>query len=168
MFPPRNPWDHHARITPLLTRSYFARLLRHQRKLRREDKHYSFGIFARATGELVGSASIMDVQRSITQSSYVGYSIFNRHWGRGYAKEAVRSVLDIGFRDLCLHRIEAGVEPGNIRSIRLARKLGMRKEGLKRRMVYLREGWRDLLIYAMTCEEFGVKWRGTAKRVRAR
>jgi len=75
----------------------------------------------------------------------------------------VRALIDIGFRDLRLHRLEAGIEPGNRRSILLARSLGLRKEGLKRRAVFLRDTWVDLGIYAVTCEDVGIPWKGTAK-----
>lgn len=42
-------------------------------------------------------------------------------------------MIDIGFKDIKLHRIEAGIEPGNKRSIALAKSLKMRREGLKKR-----------------------------------
>ncbi len=38
-----------------------------------------------------------------------------------------------------------------------------RKEGLKKRAVFLRGKWVDLVIYSATCEEFGVKWKGVPK-----
>jgi hypothetical protein len=75
--------------------------------------------------------------------------------------KAVRAAIDIGFRDLNLHRIEAGVEPGNIRSIRLARKMKMRREGLKKRAIYLRGRWVDLIVYTLTSEDLGYRFNLT-------
>ena len=80
-----------------------------------------------------------------------------------FHREAVRAAIDIAFHDLKLHRVEAGVEPRNRRSILLARSLGLRKEGLKKRAVQLRANtWVDLVVYAATSEDFGSKWRGSS------
>lgn len=50
-----------------------------------------------------------------------------------------------------------------LRSVMLAKSIGLRKEGLKKRIVYLRDEWQDLTMYSITCEELGIKWRGSAK-----
>jgi ribosomal-protein-alanine N-acetyltransferase len=105
----------------------------------------------------------MDVLRGLGQTAYLGYFINNPFWGKGYGKEAARAAIDIAFRDVKLHRIEAGIEPRNRRSIFLARSLGLRKEGLKKRAVFLRGKWNDLIMYSATCEEFGFKWKGVPK-----
>lgn len=160
--PPQNRWDRGRRSRAELTRTRFRQALRSQRLLRRQDRHYSLAVFERATGALVGGVSLMDVLRGLAQSAFVGYYVLSPFWRRGYGTEAVRALLDVGFRDVRLHRLEAGIEPGNRRSILLARSLGLRKEGLKRRAVFLRDTWVDLGIYAVTCEELGFPWKGTA------
>jgi len=159
---PRNRWDVWALEAASLTRAKFRALLRGQRVRRRREISYHLAVFLAKTGECIGGVSVMDVIRNVSQSAYLGYAIRHRHWGAGYGKEAVRAAFDIAFRDLRLHRLEAGVEPGNVRSIRLARSLGMRREGLKRRCVHLRGEWLDLVAYAITCEELGMRFRGRA------
>lgn len=106
-------------------------------------------------GELIGGVSLMEVSRAISQTCFLGYRIFNGHWGQGYAKEAVKAVIDIGFQDLKLHRIEAGIEPNNKRSLQLAKSLKMRREGVKKRALFLRNKWVDLAMYTLTCEDVG-------------
>ncbi len=161
--PKRNAWDRGRREEDALARARFRALLRDQEKRRAADLFYDLAVFRRDTGEFVGTVSAMDVLRGLSQSAYLGYFLVNRHWGRGYGKEAVRAMLDVAFRDLRLHRVEAGIEPGNRRSIALARSLGLRREGLKRRAVFLRGRWADLLMYSATCEEFGISWRGETR-----
>lgn len=161
--PPRNRWDRGRRSPDELSRARFREVLSSQRRLRREDRFYSLGVFERASGTLVGGASLMDVMRGLAQSAFLGWSVHSPFWRRGYGKEAVRALIDIGFRDVGLHRLEAGIEPENRRSILLARSLGLRKEGLKRRAVFLRDRWVDLGIYAVTCEDVGLRWKGDAK-----
>ncbi|MDE2491105.1 MAG: GNAT family N-acetyltransferase [Elusimicrobia bacterium] len=165
--PKRNAWDGGPRGAAALTRARFRALLAERARRRAADGFYDLAVFRRDTGELVGTVSAMDVLRGLAQSAYLGYSILNRHWRRGYGKEAVRAMLDVAFRDLRLHRVEAGVEPGNRRSIALARSLGLRREGLKRRAVFLRGRWVDLLMYSATCEEFGIRWTGRVRPRRA-
>lgn len=158
-----NRWDRNGLPEAEITRARLGKYLSQQAKLREQDRFYDFGVFERSTGAWVGTVSIMDPVRSVSQSAFLAYFIHNPHWGKGYGKEAARAAIDIAFRDLKLHRIEAGVEPSNRRSILLARSLGLRKEGLKKRIVFLRGQWCDLVMYSATCDEFGVKWRGDAR-----
>ena len=106
---------------------------------------------------LVGGVSLMEVSRGISQTCYLGYRIFNAHWGKGFAAEAARAAIDIGFKELKLHRIEAGIEPDNRRSLKLARRLKMRREGLKKRALYLRNQWIDLVMYTLTTEDLRIR-----------
>lgn len=55
----------------------------------------------------------------------IGYRLARLHWGRGYATEAARAVLHYGFDVLGLSRLIAIIDPSNVRSIRVAEKLGM-------------------------------------------
>ena len=157
---PKNEWERPKKPATEFTRAKFRALVRDLDRRIAKDQFYDLAIFRRADGALLGGVAIMDVWRGLNESAYLGYSLFNSHWGRGYAKEAVRAAFGIAFRKLKLHRIEAGIEPRNRRSIRLARSLGMRKEGCKRRVLFLRGKWRDMMIYSVTCEDLGWKFLG--------
>ncbi|WBU57744.1 GNAT family N-acetyltransferase [Paracoccus sediminicola] len=56
----------------------------------------------------------------------IGWRFIRAAWGRGYAREAARLVLDHGLGDLALPRIVAGIAAANHASIRVAEKIGMR------------------------------------------
>ena len=99
----------------------------------------------------------MEVSRGIFQNAYLGYGILNTYWGEGYGKEMVQEILKIGFKDLKIHRIEAGIEPKNKRSLALAKSVGLRLEGLSKRRLFLNSEWLDMNIYAMTADELGFK-----------
>lgn len=156
----QNIWDKGKRKPTELTKSEFKRLLSSQKKMRDNDEFYDLAVFKKSTGEIVGNVAAMNIVRSVTQTAFLGYFIHNNHWGNGYGKESVLAMIDIAFNQLKLHRIEAGVEPNNRRSILLAKSVGLRKEGLKKRVVHLRGGWQDLTMYSATCEDFGMKWKG--------
>jgi ribosomal-protein-alanine N-acetyltransferase len=158
--PPMNRWDEGRREERALTRAKFQKVIRHSGKLRREDRFYDLKIFDRKTGATVGGVALMDVTRGVSHTCFVGYYLYNNYWGRGWAKEAVKAALDIGFEDLKLHRIEAGIEPSNRRSLKLARSLKMRREGVKKRAIHLRGRWVDLVMYTLTTEDLGLNFKG--------
>lgn len=154
---PQNTWDLGPRPPDELKRSDFKSILHFQAEKRKRDYFYDLGVFDKK-GQLIGGVSLMEVTRAISQTCFLGYRIFNGHWGKGYAKEAVKAIIDIGFQDLKLHRIEAGIEPNNRRSLNLARSLKMRREGVKKSALFLRNQWVDLVMYTLTCEDLGYKF----------
>lgn len=60
----------------------------------------------------------------------IGWRFLRETWGKGYATEAARPVLDHAMETLALDRVVAEIDPNNAGSIRVARKLGMTDEGL--------------------------------------
>lgn len=95
--------------------------------------------------------------RSTHQFANFGYVIHNTHWGRGFGQEAARAGLRIGFEKLKLNRLEAAINLDNKKSIRLARAIGMRREGVKRRYWFEDGKWVDHLIYVANPEDVGLK-----------
>ena len=63
------------------------------------------------------------------------------------------AAIKFAFNELKLHRVEAGIEPSNKRSIALVKSLGLRREGLSKRRLFLNDQWLDMSIYALTKEE---------------
>lgn len=79
----------------------------------------------------------------------LGYAVRRDGWGRGYATDAARTMLDFGFRHLGLHRISATIGPGNAASIAVAKRLGFQYEGRIRDHVFTNGAWRDSLLYSV-------------------
>jgi ribosomal-protein-alanine N-acetyltransferase len=81
--------------------------------------------------EMIGTVGLLrfDVEH---RHAELGYDIARRWWGRGLVPEAAGAVIRYGFADLGLHRIEAGVRPGNDASVRVLQKLGFVEEGTRR------------------------------------
>jgi ribosomal-protein-alanine N-acetyltransferase len=93
-----------------------------------------FAILVRDSGEMIGNATLHHFVEQ-NRRCEIGYALASKHWGHGYAVEALQAVLDHGFAQLDLNRIEADVDPANIASCRVLEKLGFRKEG------YMPERW---------------------------
>jgi ribosomal-protein-alanine N-acetyltransferase len=155
----KNRWDKGIEPDTNFTKLNFNKILKVQKNQREKDEFYNLTIFEKKTGNIIGSVSAMNIIRSVTHSCYLGYFINNIYWGMGFGKEATNAMIHFCFKELKLHRIEAGIEPSNRRSILLAKSLGLRKEGLKKRVVFLRNEWQDLTMYSATCEEFGYNWK---------
>ena len=83
------------------------------------------------------------------KSAEVWYKLHPSFWNQGYATESLNTVLEFGFNELKLHRIEAGCAVNNIGSIRVLEKVGMTREGRKRKVLPLKTGWSDNFHYAM-------------------
>jgi RimJ/RimL family protein N-acetyltransferase len=58
----------------------------------------------------------------------VGWALARQHWGQGYATEAARAALDHAFGTLGWDRAVSLIHPDNVRSIRVAERLGERFE----------------------------------------
>ncbi len=120
---------------------------------RSEDKRYPFGIFLKETSELIGEISLFEVIRGPLQKCMLGYSLDQRHNGKGYMSEAVRQVVEFAFNEVGLHRIEAGVMPRNKGSIRVLEKAGFRSEGLARKNVKINGVWEDHQMFSLLDED---------------
>jgi RimJ/RimL family protein N-acetyltransferase len=66
----------------------------------------------------------------------VGWHLHPDSWGRGYATEAARAVVDRGFT-AGLPEVYAVVRPGNARSMAVCRRLGMAPLGRMRRWYHV-------------------------------
>jgi [ribosomal protein S5]-alanine N-acetyltransferase len=83
------------------------------------------------------------------RAAKLGFAIHADHWGRGYASDASRVILDFGFERLALHRVSAAIGPGNAPSLTVVRRLGFTYEGRLRDHVFTNGEWRDSLLYSL-------------------
>ena len=120
---------------------------------------YHLGIVLRAGGALIGGCRI-EIRSAENENGDLGYVLGRRHWGRGYATEAVQSLLDFGFRRLELHRIWATCDVDNHASARVLEKVGMRREGRLRQIARRHGEWRDSYLYAL----LGPEWAASPNR----
>jgi [ribosomal protein S5]-alanine N-acetyltransferase len=84
----------------------------------------------------------------------LGYAVRADQWGKGYATDAARTMIDFGFDKLGLHRISAAIAPDNAASITVAERLGMKREGIIRDHVFTNDMWRDSVLYSVLVHEW--------------
>jgi len=71
---------------------------------------------------LVGTAGLRPLEESGLE---IFYSLAPGAWGRGYATEAARAVMEYGLGPLRLPEVLAEVDEGNIASVAVVKRLGM-------------------------------------------
>lgn len=99
-------------------------------------------------GERVGTVGLDRFEPTLERAE-LGYWIKSDLAGRGLMREACRAVVDFGFREVRLHRIELHTSPDNHASVRVAEGLGFKREGLGRDMARNAYGFYDCAIYGL-------------------
>lgn len=146
-------WDKGPKDAKKLTKREYNRKLNIEKCARNGDFSYYFAVFLKNSGELIGDCCVMDISRKNNLSGEIGYGLFNSFWGKGYASEYVKALIDISFKNLKLHRVEAMMDIDNFRSVKLVKNIGMRKEGHMKRFIKYDNIWHDILRYALTVED---------------
>ena len=84
----------------------------------------------------------------------LGYILAKKHWGKGLMTEAIRAVLEYGFMEMELNRVQALVDPRNVGSRRVLEKNGFKYEGTLREYEFEIDGYVDLEMYSILKREF--------------
>lgn len=117
------------------------------------DKAIRWGIELKSEQKIIGTCGFHNWHKR-NKRSEVGYEINPKYWRRGYMIEALVEVLNYGFTELELNRIEAVVYPENLPSQESLLRLGFEKEGLLKEYMIFRDKPQDLLIYSLFAEDF--------------
>ncbi len=100
-----------------------------QRQQRHLDNHgYCIGAMThRDDDQVIGLAGLQPL--GSTGETELAWWVWKAYWGRGYATEAARAMVEHAFNTVGLSRLVAIVDPPNLASIRVMEKLGMHHEG---------------------------------------
>lgn len=88
---------------------------------------FTLPIILKNSGELIGWCGIGPVEFDESEIE-IYFLISFEYWGNGFATEATEALLTYSFDHLGLTRIVALVDPANLASIGVLKKLGMRQE----------------------------------------
>lgn len=144
------PWDA-TDPDPDARRPPFAQMVRWAAEAGRRGTGLSLVIVV--DGRLAGQVTAGPILHGAQSSATLGYWIDRRLAGRGIVPRAVALLIDHCFADLGLHRIEVGIRPENTASLRVAEKLHLRDEGLRRALIHVDGAWRDHRGFALTADE---------------
>lgn len=151
-------------VHPPSTPTRFAQFVRRFGRFAAGDPltatHVGFLVLRCSDDAIVGVFNLSEIVHGMFRSAYLGYYAFAPHAGAGYMAEGLELTLVAAFRVLKLHRVEANIQPTNLRSLSLAHDAGFVREGFSRRYVRIAGRWRDHARLALLVED----WRGRRKR----
>lgn len=84
----------------------------------------------------------------------IGYELARPFWRQGIMSEALDAILEFGFDQLELNRIEALVMTANVASAGLLVSLGFREEGILRQHDFFKGRFHDMRLFSILREEF--------------
>ncbi|MEO1401637.1 MAG: GNAT family protein [Cyanobacteria bacterium J06635_1] len=103
---------------------------------------------------IVGVVNLSQIFYGPFQNAYLGYYANVDFAGQGLMTKGMRLVIDYAFDTLKLHRLEANIQPDNVASIKLVKRLGFSQEGFSRRYLKINGEWRDHQRWALTVENW--------------
>ena len=104
------------------------------------------------SGRVVGNVGMdIDMRNSL---GALGYTLARKHWGKGITVEATRAFVGWAFSAYDLAKVYVEIDKRNVRSTRVAEKLGMTCEGLLKSHHAARDGRSDDVVYGVLREEW--------------
>jgi GrpB-like predicted nucleotidyltransferase (UPF0157 family)/RimJ/RimL family protein N-acetyltransferase len=103
---------------------------------------------------IVGVFNVSEIVRGAFQNAFLGFYGISSYANKGYMSTGLKLVQKKVFEELGLHRLEANIQPENIRSIQLVKNNGFRYEGFSPRYLKINGEWRGHEHWAMTAEDY--------------
>lgn len=123
-------------------------------KAMREDPSQMVFAVETETGQHIGNLGLMHLNWK-DRSAELGIVIGDKsQWGKGYAQDAVQSLLAFVFEQMNLNRIHLRVYADHAAAITVYRKCGFVEEGRLREDVYAEGRYHDMLVMSILKREF--------------
>lgn len=101
----------------------------------------------------IGVVRLIHADRS-SRRAELRFILARPHWHQGLMAEALHRVVDHGFVDLGLNRLEAGCHPDDARCRSLLQRLGFQWEGTLRQKVFVDPCYRDMAMFSLLAHEW--------------
>ena len=111
-------------------------------------------IVDRDTGAHIGNVSLQSIDQRSRTAEFAIVVGAREAWGKGLGTEAAWLLLDHGFRELNLRRVAAGTLAANTGMRKLALRIGMREEGVRRQAMYKGGEYHDVVEFGVLRDEF--------------
>ena len=135
--------------TPEQVQGFLDRVMKNQHEENRAN--YELAVILKENKVLIGGCRI---NKHNDIKAHIGYIFNKKYWGKGYATEIAKALVDFGFKELDVHRIYATCDPDNIASKRVLEKAGMLLEGRLREDMIIQGRYRDSLILGVLRQEW--------------
>lgn len=140
------PWMPWARSIPTLEESEINIRRARLQFLDRSDLRLL--LFLKETGQLIGSSGLHRIDWE-SRKFEIGYWLRTSFGNKGYMTEAVEAITNYAVQELQANRIEIRCDGRNMRSARVAERLGFTLEGILRQEKCVEDGTlRDTMIFS--------------------
>ncbi len=116
-----------------------------------DNKMLRWAVREKASGTYLGGCGINRFEPD-RHTAVIGYEFCRKFWGKGYATEAITSVIEFAFSSSCpsiVNRIEAYTMLGNLASESILLKLGFKAEGILREHSFWKGQYHDLTLFSL-------------------
>lgn len=111
-----------------------------------------WGIALKGERNIIGTVGFNNYIKN--HRANIGYDLQQKYWNKGYITEALSAIIQFGFKELDINRIEAEVMQGNPGSDKVLEKLGFKKEGLLREWMLWDGIHYDMTMYSLLKKEY--------------
>ena len=101
----------------------------------------------KAEKKVIGIAGFIDFNEE-NKRAEIAFVQSPYYSGKGYMTEALAKILDFGFTQCNLKRIQAKAEVENTASLNVLQRIGMEKEGVLKSFIYRKAAFRDYVMLA--------------------
>lgn len=106
------------------------------------------------TDRIIGNISFNNIIRGPFQACFIGYRLDKDEIRKGYMTEALKVAIEIAFKELKLHRLEANIMPNNKASMSVVEKLDFKNEGLAKKYLNINGKWEDHIHMVLINENY--------------
>jgi ribosomal-protein-serine acetyltransferase len=104
-------------------------------------------------GNIAGLAGFKDIDQ-VNHKAEIGYWLAEQMQGKGIMTNTVRKMIDFGFRNLNMNRIQIKVAVGNHKSAAIPYRLGLFFEGIERNGEFHTDRYCDLEVFSILKTEW--------------
>lgn len=150
---PYSRWLNDKEVTKYLESGYFPNttesLKDYIKRYSNTDKALMLGIIEKSSDRHIGNIKLEPINW-VHRTGVIGIMIGEKDcYGKGYATEAIKLVLEHGFNRLNLRKISLGVVADNAAAKRVYEKLGFEVEGIKKEECFHDGHYCDIILMAI-------------------
>jgi RimJ/RimL family protein N-acetyltransferase len=119
----------------------------------REQEPLVLAVERKSDNKVIGEVVLVWLSQN-HRTGEVGFLFHPDYQGQGYAAEASRAMLELGFATFGLHRISGRCDARNVASARLMERLGMRREAHFVDNEWVKGEWTSEVVFGMLQHEW--------------
>lgn len=129
-------------------------LIAEDQLLAKKGQRLDLSIFRIEDDRMIGRIALHSVDFGIQRSAGLSYWIDKDETNKGYATEALATLISFAFEECSLHRIWLAIAKENKASTAVSKKLGFIKEGTSRKCLFIDRRWQDANTYSLLDDEY--------------